>query len=267
MDIYNKTVFNSRFFEHAYEYKKDNANSSTLLRLSKLFNNKSFIWGVFVFEKIFGFLLSLRIPLYSDLVLMILTNLPGLPKMFGCYARAVYYKQKLKKLEPNVIIEQGAIISYPERVELKEFSLIDKNVIIAANSAVIGRRVHLAPFVIVTGGGEFVIEDFACMATGARAITSSESLKPGTRSSGPMIPFNQRDVIKGTVHIKKDAFVAAGVTILTNTVVEEGVVLSTNTICPKKTAEWKMYFHADSLDKPITTKIFMLREKITLPDV
>ena len=139
--------------------------------------------------------------------------------------------------------------------------------IIAADSAVIGRRVHLAPYVIITGGGQFIIEDFACMATGSRAITATESLKPGTRSSGPMVPHDQRDVIKGIVHIKKDAFVAVGVTILTNTIVEEGVVLGANIVSPKSTEEWNIYTHQDGENKPIRAKIFKRREKINLPDV
>jgi acetyltransferase-like isoleucine patch superfamily enzyme len=267
MDINEHIAFNCRFFEHAYEYKKEKGQGKSLRVLIWLFQNRPFLWCLFIIEKMLGFILGLRVPIYSDIVLFILTNLPGLPRMFGCYLRAVYYRTKLKRMEPNVIIEQGAIISHPEGVELHEFALIDKYVIIAADSAVIGRRVHLAPYVIITGGGKFIIEDYACMATGARAITSTESLKPGTRSSGPMIPYSQRDVIKGMVHIKKDAFVAVGVTILTNTIVEEGVVLSANIVSSGATDEWSIYLHKDSLKKPIRAKVIMRRKKLNLPDV
>lgn len=267
MDIYNRTVFNYRFFEHAYAYKKDKQGGKTLIVLIKLFKIKVFLWLLYIFESVFGFLLALPIPIYSDLVLAMITGLPGLPKMFGCYIRAVYYKFKLKKMEPNVIIEQGAVISYPKGVELHEFSLIDKYVIIAADSAVIGRRVHLAPYVIVTGGGKFIIEDYACMATGSRAVTSTESLKPGTRSSGPMVPCEQRDIIKGIVHIKKDAFVAVGVTILTDTVVEEGVVLAAHIVCPKKTEPWNYYLSQDSSGQPTKAKAYKKRQKLNLLDI
>ena len=267
MNINEHIAFNYRFFEHAYEYKKEKGQGKSLRILIWLFQNRVFLWCLFLIEKILGFILGVRVPIYSDIVLFILTNLPGLPRMLGCYLRAVYYRTKLKRMESNVIIEQGAIISHPDGIELHEFSLIDKYVIIAADSAVIGRRVHLAPYVIITGGGKFIIEDYACMATGAKAITATESLKQGTRSSGPMVAYNQRDVIKGIVHIKKDAFIAVGVTILTNTIVEEGVVLSANIVSSGATDEWSIYVHKDSSNKPIKSKVLKRRKKLNLPDV
>lgn len=264
MKINEKLVFNYRFFEHAYEYKP---NSKALRYLSYLYKYQIFKVVLFVLEKILTFILCLRIPIYSDIVLSIVTSLPGLPRMFGCYLRGLYYKGRLELLEPNVIIEQGAVFSNPSKTKLHEFAFIDKYVIIAAESATVGRRVHIAPYVIVTGGGEFIIEDYACMATGSRAITATESLKPNTRSSGPMVVKSQRDVIKGRVHIKKDAFVAVGVTILTNSVVEEGVVLAANVVHSGNSEEWNYYVNKDSNDKPIKSKIFRRRKKIDLNDV
>ena len=261
MNINDKLVFNYKFFEHAYEYKPD---SKFLPLLIKLYKNKLFSLALLVIEKIFTFLLCLRIPIYSDLILAIVSSFPGLPRMFGCYLRALYYKGKLELLEPNVIIEQGATISNPQNVCLHEFSFIDKYVIIAANSAKIGRRVHIAPFVIVTGGGEFIAEDYAGIASGCKIITATESLKPGTRSSGPMVSKSQRDIIRGFVHIKKDAFIAVGVTILTNTTIEEGVVLAANVVVSGKTKEWNFYSIQDSQNKTIRSKTLRKRKKTEL---
>jgi carbonic anhydrase/acetyltransferase-like protein (isoleucine patch superfamily) len=259
-----KLVFNQYFFKHALE---SNPKSKILGLLIKLYKIKAFVFILYLFERLASFILSLRIPIYSDIMLSFITNLPGFPRMLGCYIRGLYYKNKLKKMESNVIIEQGAIISYPEQVELSEFSLIDKYVIIAANTAIIGRRVHLAPYVVITGGGNFIIEDYACMASGAKAITSTETLKPNTRSSGPMIPRQQRDVLKGLVHIKKDAFVAVNVVILTNTVIEEGVVLTSGVVASGVTQEWTYYVTKDSHNKPVRTQRVMGRKKLDLPDV
>ena len=263
MNIDDHLVFNQHFFQHALEYKP---NSRALSLLTKLFQKKAFTLPLMVFEKAITFILNLRIPIYSDIVLSLVSNLPGLPKMLGCYIRGLYYKGALQKLEPNVLIEQGATFSNPHNVQLSEFSFIDKYVIIAAEKATIGRRVHIAPFVIITGGGEFIIEDYACMATGSRAITATESLKPNTRSSGPMVSQSQRDVIKGKVHIKKDAFIAVGVTILTNSTVDEGAVLAANVVHSGNTEEWKYYVTKDSQQKPIRTQAFKRRKKLDLPD-
>lgn len=261
MNIDDKLIFNYKFFEHAYEYKEE---STILPVLIKLYKFKPFTYTLYIVEKVLTFLLTLNIPIYSDLVLAFVTHLPGLPRLFGCYLRAIYFKGVNKLQEPNVLIEQGAVISNPSTTELHEFAFIDKYVIIASSSTIVGRRVHIAPYVIITGGGDFIIEDYACMATGSRAITATESLKPGTRSSGPMVTKSQRDVIKGFVHIKKDAFIAVGVTLLTNTTVEEGVVLAANVVCFGKTEPWTYYINKDSNGKPIKSDTLKKRKELNL---
>ena len=181
--------------------------------------------------------------------------------MFGCYIRGLYYKGKLKQMSPNVLIEQGVHISHPENVELSEFSFIDKNVIIAANKCRVGRRVHIAPFVIITGGGDFEIEDYACISNHSSIITSTETLKEGTRSSGPMVPYNQRDVLRGFVKIRKDAFIGTKATVLPNVTIAEGSVVGANTVITKDTEPWNFYIQSGG-----KAKILKVRKKIELPD-
>ena len=142
---------------------------------------------------------------------------------------------------PNVLIDRGVQIYYPKNVELSEFCYLDKNVIIAAKSAFIGKRVHIAPNVFITGGGDFIIEDYACIAAGSIVVTSTETLKDGTRSSGPMVPVSQRNVLSGSVVIKRDAFIAVNVTILTNSVFEEGSVVMPGSIIKGTLDPWTYY--------------------------
>jgi acetyltransferase-like isoleucine patch superfamily enzyme len=194
-----------------------------------------------VFEYILILILNLPIPVYMSLVRIIITNLPGLPNIIGCYLRGLYYKPRLKKMGKNVIIEQGAVFCHPKQVELDDFAFIDKYVTIAAKTAKVGKRVHIAPYSFITGGGDFIIEDYACIANHSSIVTSTESLKPGTRSSGPMIPKTQRDVIRGKVHIKKDAFIGTKATILTNVTIGEGSVVGAGVVMGKDTEPWKIY--------------------------
>lgn len=213
-------------------------------------------------EIVLGIIINLPIPIYNIFVRLLADNAPGLPSIWGCYLRALYYKPRLKRMGKNVIIEQRAVFSYPREVELSDFSYIDKNVIIASKTAMVGKRVHIAPFCIITGGGDFVIEDYACISNHSSVITSTETLKSGTRSSGPMIPSFQRDVLRGSVHIKKDAFIGTKATILTNVVVEEGSVVGAGLVLTKNTEPWGVYVLEGGRAKMIRS-----RERLDLDDI
>jgi acetyltransferase-like isoleucine patch superfamily enzyme len=56
-----------------------------------------------------------------------------------------------------------------------------------------------------------------------------------------MIPKTQRDVIRGKVHIKKDAFIGTKATILTNVTIGEGSVVGAGVVMGKDTEPWKIY--------------------------
>ena len=144
-------------------------------------------------------------------------------------------------MEPNVMIEQGVFIAFPKQTTLKEFSFLDKNVIIMARSAYVGRRVHIAPNVFISGGGSFVANDYSCIATNSQLITSTEILKDGARCSGPMVSADQRNVVRGKVILEKDVFVGANATILTDVVLAHGCVVGAGVTISKSTEAWAIY--------------------------
>ena len=205
---------------------------------------KLIAYPLILFEFILGLALSLPIPVYSTIIHMMVTNMPGLPGFTGMYIRAIYYRWKLRKMESNVLIDQYVFFAYPKTVELKEFSYIDKSVIVMSKSCKVGRRVHIAPRVFISGGGHFEIEDYACIATGANVITSTEALRDGARGSGPMVTPTQRKVLRGHVIIKKDAFIGASATILPNVIVAQGSVIGAGTVVTKDTEPWQIYVGA-----------------------
>lgn len=161
--------------------------------------------------------------------------------MTGMYLRALYYRGRLGKMESNVFIDQNVFFAHPKSVELKEFSYLDKGVIVMSKTAVVGRRVHIAANVFISGGGDFEIEDYACIATSSNIITSTEIIRSGARCSGPMASIDQRNILRGKVLIKKDAFVGANVTILPDVVVGEGSVAAAGITISKSTEPWKIY--------------------------
>lgn len=239
-------IFDHRLLRHINESaaKERGRASKAMLIAEKWLERNIVAVPLSVFEHVFGFLLTLPIPIYSSLVYALITHARGLPHYPGMYLRALYYRRKLGHMESNVFIDQNVFFAYPKSVELKEFSYIDKGVILMARTTKVGRRVHIAPRVFVSGGGDFEIEDFACIATNSNIITSTEVLKDGARCSGPMVSADQRNVLRGKVLIKKDAFIGANVTILPNVTVAQGSVAAAGITLSKSTEPWGIYLGA-----------------------
>jgi carbonic anhydrase/acetyltransferase-like protein (isoleucine patch superfamily) len=224
-----------------------------------MLRKKVFAIPLALIEHALGFLLTLPIPVYSSLVYAFITNARGLPHYGGMYVRGLYYRRKLGRMEPNVFIDQNVFFAFPRSVELKEFSFIDKNVTVMSRTTKVGRRVHIAPRVLISGGGEFEIEDYACICTNCSIITSSEVLKDGARCSGPMVTPSQRNVLRGKVHIKKDAFIGTNATILPGVTVGQGSVAGAGVTLTRDTDPWGIYVGAK-------TQQIAMRNPVSWPD-
>ncbi|MGH8243050.1 MAG: acyltransferase [Steroidobacteraceae bacterium] len=255
-----KLIFDHRLLRHINEsaVKERGTASKVMLLAESLLARTLISTPLSIIEHVVSFMLTLPIPIYSSLVYTTVTNMRGLPHYFGMYVRALYYRGKLGLMEPNVFIDQNVFFGFPKTVELKEFSYIDKNVIIMSRTAKIGRRVHIAPRVFVSGGGDFEIEDYACIATNSSVITSTEVLKDGARCSGPMVSADQRTVYRGKVLIKKDAFIGASATLLPGVTIAEGSVAGAGVTIAKSTDPWGIYVGAK-------TQNIGQREKVKWP--
>ncbi len=241
-----KLVFDHKMLEHINQsaVKERGRASKAMLFAQNILANSLITYALGTVEHLLSFVLTLPIPIYSSLIYAWVTNSRGLPYMGGMYLRGLYYRNKLGSMAPNVFIDQGVFFAYPKTVHLSEFSYIDKNVTFMSRTAMVGRRVHIAPNVFVSGGGDFEIEDYACVATKSCIVTSTEVLKDGARCSGPMVSADQRNVLRGKVLIKKDAFIGAAATILPNVVVEIGSVVAAGVTLAKSTDPWGVYVGA-----------------------
>ena len=237
-----KLAFDHEFFEHvnATLQKENNISSKTYGFIAAILKYRIIILLLWAIENFLALLLTLPIPIYASVVYRLVNSSRGLPNFKGMYFRALYYRYRLKYLGRNVLIDQDVFFAFPNDVILSDFSYIDKNVTLMARTVEIGKRVHLAPNVFVSGGGHFVAEDFSCVATKSSIITSTETLKNGSRSSGPMVPAVEREWIRGKVILRKDAFVGAGVIILPNVIVGAGSVIAAGTTITKSTEPWSI---------------------------
>jgi acetyltransferase-like isoleucine patch superfamily enzyme len=241
-----KLAFNHHFFNHLNTSAiNENGKASFVFTLVEKLLQYSIVQApIYVVENLIAFILWLPLPIYSSVMYHLISNARGLPHFSGMYLRSLYYRYKLGEMESNVLIDQDVFFAYPKQVFLKEFAYIDKGVKIMSKNALVGRRVHIAPRVFISGGGEFEIEDYACIATNSNIITSTEVLKDGARCSGPMVSVEQRNVLRGKVLIKKDAFVGANVTILPNVIIGVGSVCAAGITVSKSTDDWGIYLGA-----------------------
>lgn len=236
-------AFNANFFDHVNRLAlaEKGAAKPSMLFIERVLRIKPLVFLIALLEVTLSRLLTLPIPVYSDFVYILITNLRGLPRFSGVYLRALYYRGIIKGMESNVLIEEGVFFAHPAQLELKEFSFIDKNVIIMAKSAKVGRRVHIAPNVFISGGGEFEARDYSCIATNSQLITSTEILRDGARCSGPMTSPEQRNVLRGKIVLCKDAFVGANATILPDVEIAEGSVIGAGVTIARSTEPWCIY--------------------------
>ncbi len=241
-----KLVFDHHFFNHinSSAVKENGKASRVFLLVENVLKYRVIQLPIFIIENVIAILFWLPIPIYNSIIYRMVSQARGLPYFHGMYFRALYYRFRLKHIEANVLIDQNVFFAYPKGIELKEFSYIDKSVKIMSKSALVGRRVHIAPRVFISGGGDFEIEDYACIATNSNIITSTEVLKDGARCSGPMVSPEQRNVLRGKVLIKKDAFIGANATILPGVIIENGSVIAAGVTISKNTEQWGIYIGA-----------------------
>lgn len=234
--------FDSEFFDHINDMREAEGHdrSKIFQFTSDILKLKIVSLPLKVFEFFVAFIFWLPIPIYSSILYRIVTQSRGLPFYHGMYLRSLYYRFRLAKMSPNVFIEQNVFFAFPKSIILEKFCYIDKNCIIMSDGVHIGERVHICPNVFISGGGQFVANDFSCVCANSQIITSSERLKNGSRASGPMAKPAERLVIRGHVTVDRDAFVGVGSIILPNVIVAEGSVIAAGATITKSTEPWSI---------------------------
>lgn len=128
-----------------------------------------------------------------------------------------------------------------ENIEFGEYIIIDDFVLIYAKEKIkIGNYVHIASFTSISGGGEFVMEDFSGLSSGCRIITGSDDFK-GEGLGNPTIDSRFRNVETGKVHISKFAIIGTNSVILPNVCIGEGATVSAGSVITKDLEPWGIY--------------------------
>jgi maltose O-acetyltransferase len=181
-----------------------------------------------------GAILHLPIDLYE----LIITYLP---MKLGKYLRYYYWKPKLHFLGKNVNIDVGVHFQKPKYISIDDDSWIDKGVIILAGPdqssrlrrliknenfslemgyVHIGKRVHIAPYSIISGIGGVYISDDCGLSSGLKMYSFTHHYRSDTDKSdrnycfSPLIDQQRQFMLEGPIYLGENVGVALNVVIL-----------------------------------------------------
>lgn len=151
------------------------------------------------------------------------------------------YKLGFSEIGEDVVIWPTAKIVSPGAVSIGHSVIIDDFVYIGPNKRiVIGSFVHIAAFVSIVGGGEFIADDFSGISGGCRVYTGNDDYLGGCLT-GPTVPFPYRIPIRSYVHVKKHAIIGANTVILPGVIIGEGAAIGANSLIKDDCDPWTIY--------------------------
>jgi acetyltransferase-like isoleucine patch superfamily enzyme len=144
----------------------------------------------------------------------------------------------------NVKVFKNSTLVKCENIYLGDACQIDDFVhIIASEPLRIGRRVHIACYSSIAGGGEVSIEDYCGLSAGCRLISGSEDFMGGGMTN-PCIPEKFRKVTRSHILIKKHSILGTNTIVYPGVTINEGVATGSATIVNKDLESWGLYMGA-----------------------
>jgi acetyltransferase-like isoleucine patch superfamily enzyme len=141
----------------------------------------------------------------------------------------------------DVTIWPMAKVITPETISLGDSVIIDDFVLMmGGRKTVIGSFIHIASFTSITGGGEFVMEDFATLSSGIRVFTGTDDFL-GNYLTNSAVPYPYRQPERTFVKIEKHVIVGANSVILPGVAIGEGAAIGANSLVLKDCEPWTIY--------------------------
>jgi len=255
--MYLKLVYDHRFFTFLAQLGVASRYQTKLFRfIASLLRLWIFSIPLLIIERIVAVILALPLPVYSNIMYVFIKSFNG---YFGYYVRALYYSIKAGRWAGNIIIDEDVVFEHIGSYEFDEFCMIDKKVIIGSDTIKIGKGCHVAMGTLFSKGGHVILEDFASISYGCILIAATDSPTDGHRTSGPMVPDEQRNTVRGTIILKKDSWVTSNVVVMPNTTIGEGSIVPPGSVISRNVRDWKIRLIE-------MRKEYIEREKIRFPD-
>jgi acetyltransferase-like isoleucine patch superfamily enzyme len=170
-----------------------------------------------------------------------LTFLKYLEGPVGFKLRQMYWKRKLGSMGKGVAFDPNVDIQGAKQIFLDDFVYLGKGSQLLTNDLdeggiiKIGKRCHILARILGNGGVE--IGNYVGIGR-ASILSASDNFRGGFRMSGPMVPWDQRNVIYGKVVIEDDAFISENSIIMPNITIGQGAVVTANSFVNKDVQPW-----------------------------
>lgn len=133
------------------------------------------------------------------------------------------------------LVDDAGVLSIGEHAQIDDFVFLN-----AGRRCDIGRFVHLASFVSVVGGGEFVIEDFSGLSAGVRVITGTDDYS-GPYLTNPTVPRDLTHYVISHVHLERHVIVGTNAVLYPGVTLPEGVAIGAGCHVRKRLEPWSVY--------------------------
>ncbi len=148
------------------------------------------------------------------------------------------FMRRFARVGREVEVFRWALVLKPEVIEIGDGTRLDDYCRLEGGSGLrIGRRVHIASFASIFGGGRAEVGDFSGMAQGARVITGTghpcEEQFPFRVLEGD--PYHR---MRGYSILGAYSFVAANAVVLPNITVGEGAVVAAGAVATRDVPPW-----------------------------
>lgn len=185
-----------------------------------------------------------------------------MPGPVGLQLRIWQARLSMRKFGRNSLVDFGAIVEGPGNISVADFVWIDRHVELnaLAGEIEIGRRVHIAPRVIVAGFGGVYIGDYVGIGANAHILSHSEVVDGGKRMSGPMIPEEFKGMKTAPVRLEKDSVIGTGAVVLPGVTIGEGAVVAPNSLVIRDVKPHMIVLGVPA--KPVSR-----RPPVTVPDI
>jgi acetyltransferase-like isoleucine patch superfamily enzyme len=150
-------------------------------------------------------------------------------------------KGRFKAIGKNVLIAKNCTIVGEENISIENNVRIDGFcTIIATGFLKLGSFIHIGSYCHFSAGDGITVEDFSGISQGTYIYSRTDDFS-GDFLTGPTIPSEYTNVIRGTVVVKRHAIIGARSVILPKVIIGEGCAVGALSLVQNSLEEWGIY--------------------------
>ena len=165
------------------------------------------------------------------------------PFDIGFYSENELREFGFRSVGSNTKIARNCLIAGVENISLGDNVRIDAFCTLIATGTgwiELGSFIHIASYVLLSGGDGIRIADFAGVSHGTKIYSRTDDFT-GNYLTGPCVPARYTGITAGTVSLERHVIIGAMSVILPNVTIGEGSSVGALSLVPKNLGPWGMF--------------------------